>query len=149
LRERLRDTVTAHFAPAVALLCAELGCKERALWLFVADGLAGTLAWTQIEQEAPVERAAVEAELDGLVRVPTSPLFAKQIGLFELTFREQPRLQYDRATCCYWYKTEDANGDCCTTCPRRPPAERDALLLKYLEEEEAAKATAIEEGVPA
>jgi hypothetical protein len=137
LRERLREMVRAHFAPAVALLCAELGCKERPLWLFVADGLGSTVAWTQLEQEPPVSRSNMEVELDGLVRVQGTPLFARQIGLFELTFREQPRLQYDRATCCYWYKTEDAKGDCCTTCPRRPKAERDALLLIYLEEQEA------------
>lgn len=148
LCERLRETITAHFAPAVALLCTELGCKERPLWLFVADGLAGTLAWTQLEQAHPASRVAIEAELDGLVRAPRSPLFARQIGLFELTFRDQPRLHYDRATCCYWYKTEDARGDCCATCPRRPKAERDALLLNHLAEQEATKTSAVEEVVP-
>jgi hypothetical protein len=149
LRDRLRDMITAHFAPAVAVLCEALGCKERGLWLFVADGVAGTLAWTRIEHEPHASRSELETELEGLVGLPGSPLFTKQIGLFELVFRDQPRLQYDRATCCYWYKTADAKGNYCTTCPKRPKAERDALLLKYMAEEETAKTGATQEEVAA
>ncbi len=148
LRERLREMIIAHFAPVVALLSAELGCHARTLWLFVADGLAGTLAWTLIEQEPLVSRAVVEAELDGLVRVPSSPLYARQIGLFELTFRGQARLCYARVTCCYWYRTAEAAGDCCTTCPRRPAAERDARLLRFMAEEATQAAPAPEEVAP-
>ncbi|NJM08906.1 hypothetical protein HC891_25990 [Candidatus Gracilibacteria bacterium] len=125
--------------PAVALLCAELGCKERALWLFVADGLAGTMAWLLQEQQPALSLAQLDVELAGLVRVPNSPLYTTQIGLFTLTYREQLHVQYDRATCCYWYKTADANGDCCTTCPKRPTAERDALLLKDIAEQYKAR----------
>lgn len=146
LRARLRELVSSHFAPMVALLCRELGCAERGLWLAVADGLAGTVFWLQQEREPALSPAALEAELDGLVRVAGSPLFTRQIGLFTLSYRDRPSVHYDRATCCYWYKTE--GGDYCTTCPKRPRAERDALLLKYRAEEEATRAAGQEVVAP-
>jgi hypothetical protein len=132
LRERLRTEVETHGGEVIAQICGRLGCKPRGLWLNVADSLAGTLIWLAQEHDRTVGLAMLEAEVDALVRQPGSPLHSTQIGLLPLTAGERSEVVLDRATCCYWYKMED--GDYCTTCPHRTPADREARLLAYMAE---------------
>lgn len=146
LRATLRITVEAHLGVVIEQLCARLGCKPRGLWLNVADSLAGTLVWLAQERDRTIRLAALEREVEGLIRVPGSPLRAREIGLIELTYGERSRIYLDRATCCYWYKTD--GGDYCSTCPHRTRQDRRERLLRYLAEEHAQHA-AIREEAPA
>jgi Ferric iron reductase FhuF-like transporter/FhuF 2Fe-2S C-terminal domain len=136
LREALRAGVEAHMGEAIALICAHLGCGPRGLWLSVADRLAGTLIWLmQAHGQAPA--AQIENEVEALIRAPGSPLSSRQIGLIALTHHGRSEVFLDRATCCYWYRTD--GGEYCSTCPRRPPAERRELLLRHMAEASAAQ----------
>jgi hypothetical protein len=132
LRAMLRTTVEAHLGVVIDQICARLGCKPRGLWLNVADSLAGTLVGLLQEQQPATTLEAIEAEVAALIRVPGSPLSSRQIGLLQLSHGAQSQVFLDRATCCYWYKTE--GGEYCSTCPHRAPEDRHERLLKYMAE---------------
>lgn len=135
LRATLRASVEAHLGVVIDQLCTRLGCKPRGLWLNVADSLAGTLVWLAQERDTAVPLAALESEVDALIRVPGSPLHTRKVGLIELTYAQHSHVYLDRATCCYWYKCED--GDYCSTCPHRTPEDRRERLLSHMAEEHA------------
>lgn len=135
LHTALRTGIEAHLGAVITRLCEQLGCKPRGLWLNVADALAGNLAWLMPQHNKAATLNVIEAEVAALVRVPGSPLHSKQIGLFALTHEDHTQVYLDRATCCYWYKTE--GGDYCTTCPKRTPEDRNARLLAHMAEEQA------------
>jgi len=135
LRTAVRTGIEAHLGVVIDQLCARLGCKPRGLWLNVADSLAGTLVWLLQEQQPATALEAIEAEVAALVRVPGSPLSSRQIGLLQLSHGAQSQVFLDRATCCYWYKTE--GGEYCSTCPHRTPESRRERLLAYMAEEQA------------
>lgn len=147
LRAMLRSTVEAHLGVVIDQLCARLGCKPRGLWLNVADSLAGTLVWLLQEQQPATALEAIEAEVVALVRVPGSPLSSRQIGLLQLSHGAQRQVFLNRATCCYWYKTE--GGEYCSTCPHRTPESRRERLLAYMAEEQAQQHGAAQEEVAA
>ncbi|MEM7125979.1 MAG: hypothetical protein AAF702_06615 [Chloroflexota bacterium] len=136
LRDYLRTSLETHLGWVIKQLGAEIGSKPHSLWLDVADRCAATLIWLMQEVDADVTVDEIEREIEALIRVPVSPLNHKKIGFFTLTYGEQTHTYVDRASCCYWYRYEEAEGDCCTTCPRRPKQERDQILLKYLAEGE-------------
>lgn len=133
----LRERIEAHFAWVIDRICVEVNSKPRGLWLNVADSLAGDLAWLVRLLRPATPLAALEAEVAQLLSAPDSPLAPSRVGLFELTYRERSEVFLDRATCCFWYKTE--GGDYCTTCPRRTPEDRNARLLQYMAEKHEAK----------
>jgi hypothetical protein len=137
LRALLRREIEAHLGAVIARICAAVGCKPRGLWLNVADALAGTVLWLA-QQQQPCSPAQLEAEVDALVRVPGAPFASARLGLVVLTYRERTRVFLDRATCCYWYKTDQ--GEYCSTCPHRTPEDRRQRLLKYLAEEHVRQA---------
>lgn len=141
LRDALRRGLEAHLGPLIEQLCAHLGCKPRGLWLSAADRCAGTLIW--LMQARAADPAQIEAELDALVRAPDSPLSSRQIGLIELGHGGRSQLFLNRATCCYWYKTE--GGDYCDTCPRLRPEERRARLLASLAAQAVGAGALVEE----
>jgi len=147
LRAMLRNTVEAHLGVVIAQLCARLGCKPRGLWLNVADSLAGTLVWLLQAQQPATALEAIEAEVAALVRVPGSPLNSRQVGLLQLNHQERSQVFLDRATCCYWYKTE--GGEYCSTCPHRTPESRRERLLASMAEEQAQQHRAAQEEVAA
>jgi hypothetical protein len=132
LRDALRSGIETHLGSTIQRLHERLGCSPRGLWLFVADRCAGTLVWLMQEQDVTVGLDPIGREVDALIRAPGSPLANKRVGLFELNYRGRSRVYLDRATCCYWYRSED--GDYCTTCPHRTEEERNARLLKYMAE---------------
>lgn len=135
LRTILRTQLEAHLGLVIDHLCARLGCKPRGLWLNVADSCASTLVWLMQEQDKTTSMAQIEAEIAALIRVPGSPLTSQQIGLIQLSYAQKSRIFLDRATCCYWYKTD--GGEYCSTCPHRTPDDRRQRLLAYLAETEA------------
>jgi hypothetical protein len=133
LQTILRRSLEEHLGQAIGSITAQLGGKPNGLWLNVADGLAGTLAWLMHEFDPTAELSAVADEVDALVRVADSPLNNRKIGLVMLQHADQQRVFLERATCCYWYKTEE--GEYCSTCPHRTPEDRRARLIQYLAEE--------------
>ncbi|NJO82149.1 MAG: hypothetical protein HC828_04640 [Blastochloris sp.] len=133
LRTTVRTSIEAHLGTVIESLCARLGCKPRGLWLNVADSCASTLVWLMQEHAPATTPAQLEAEIAALIRIPASPLYSRQIGLIELAYHERRQVFLDRATCCFWYKTE--GGDYCSTCPKRTPNDRRERLLTYLAEE--------------
>ncbi len=133
LRDHLRTGLESHFGWVIERLSAAVGCKERGLWLYVTDRIAGTLSWLMQEQDKQIGISGIEPEFSALLRVAGSPLVSKKVGLFELAYKEQRHVYLDRATCCFWYKSDD--GDYCTTCPHRTKEDRNAQLLKYMAEE--------------
>jgi len=135
LREELRAGIETHLGSTIQRLHERLGCSPRGLWLFVADRCVGTLSWLMQEQDHTATLCQIEAEVDALIRTPGSPLANKRVGLFELAYQDRRRVYLDRATCCYWYRSE--GGDYCTTCPHRTEEDRNARLLHYLAEKVA------------
>lgn len=130
LRHALRAGIEAHLGQTIEQLCARLGSKPRGLWLNVADSCAGTLTWLIQQQDEAAGVARIAAEVDALIRAPGSPLNTKQLALIEITLHEHTQVFLDRASCCYWYKTE--GGEYCSTCPHRTPEDRNEQLLKYM-----------------
>jgi hypothetical protein len=115
------------------------------LWLHVTDALAGNLVWVAQERDPATSLAALEGELDVLIGVPGSPLTSRTIGLIQLRHQQRSLIFPDRATCCYWYKTD--GGDYCSTCPHRTPDDRRQRLLAYLAEPAATSTEPGEEAV--
>lgn len=140
LHTALRTGLEAHLGTTIAQLCTRLGCKPRGLWLNVADSLAGTLTWLMQEHDPGATMAQIEAEVAALIRVPGSPLTSRQIGLLQISNQERTQVFLDRATCCYWYKTD--GGEYCSTCPHRTPEDRRERLLGYMAESHAEHAGA-------
>ncbi|MCU0491715.1 MAG: (2Fe-2S)-binding protein [Chloroflexaceae bacterium] len=135
LREALRSGLEQHLAQVISQLCTGLGCKPRGLWLNVSDTCASTLVWLLQEQDKTITTAQIEHELDALIQVPGSPLATNKIGLIPLTYLDMRQVFLERATCCYWYKTE--GGDYCSTCPHRTPDDRKERLLHSMAEQYA------------
>lgn len=140
LRDQLRQELESHLGWVIEQIRQTMGTKPRGLWLDVADRCAGTLIWLMREIDASTEPAAIEQEIEQLIRVPDSPLNHPKIGSFTLTCGTETRTFLDRVSCCYWYRTEDAEGKLCTTCPKRPEDERNKLLLEYMAKEQVKKA---------
>lgn len=130
LRDYLRNELEAHFGWVIERLSAAVGCNQRSLWLYVTDRVAGTLSWLMQEQDKQSCLACINREADGLIRMVDSPLFNKKVGYFELTYQGQRQVYLDRATCCFWYKTD--GGDYCATCPHRTKEERNERLLNHM-----------------
>ena len=126
----LRLEIEAHFGFVIERLGHHAGGKSRGLWLNVADRCAALLIWLSQEIDPGVHPDQIEQEIDALIRVPGSPLNNKKVGLFTLSYGQHTRAYLDRATCCYWYKTDD--GDYCGTCPHRTPEDRNERMLTHL-----------------
>lgn len=130
LRLNLRMQIEDHLGVVIEQLCAHLGCKPRGLWLNAADSFASTLIWLMQEQHPMSTYEQIDAECAALIRVSGSPLNNRWTGLIQLSYQAHSQVFLNRATCCYWYKTE--GGECCSTCPRRPLEERHERLRAYL-----------------
>lgn len=115
LCDELRSGLEAHLGWVIERLSAAVGCKERGLWLYVTDRIAGTLAWLMQERDKEAGLNCINRTANPLIRVIGSPLSNKKVGFFELTYNDQTHVYLDRATCCYWYKQDE--GDYCSTCP--------------------------------
>jgi hypothetical protein len=132
LRTYLRTSLEAHFAPIVERLHAHFGAATRGMWLNVADRSASNFIWLMQELDPAVGIAPIREEIEHLLRSPGSPLYTTKVGVVELALQGKTHCFHDRATCCYWYRTE--GGEYCSTCPRRTKEDRNAQLLGWLAE---------------
>jgi hypothetical protein len=130
LREHLRLGLEAHLELVIEQLCQVVGCRPKGLWLAAADRCASTISWLMQIQDSQTSVDAIRAEVDGLISAPGSRFVSPKVSVFTLSHGEQTQIFCDRATCCYWYKTD--GGGYCSTCPRLSQAERSERLLQYL-----------------
>lgn len=135
LRACLRVGLETHLGWVIERLGERVGCRSVGLWLAAADRCVSTLLWLMQAQNPTVGFAAVETEINGICRVPGSPLATDKAGLLPIVHQEQTHLFLDRATCCYWYKTE--GGDYCSTCPHLTRDERQERLRGYVAGQQA------------
>lgn len=133
LRVCLRRGIEMHMGWVIQQLSRYMRCNERGLWLYVTDRCAGTLCWLMQQEGSAADLQTIEREFDTLLRAPGSPLNNNKVGLFTLTYRDHTQVFLNRATCCYWYRTE--GGDYCANCPHRSQAERHERLLQGMASE--------------
>jgi len=107
----------ASIAAVVAAVAEAGGMRERPLWAIATDSLANRL----LELGRAVgDVAAATALAEPLAAAIGSPLPApRYVDVAGARFTR-------RASCCLLYRLP--SGSLCTSCPRRPPAERRALL---------------------
>lgn len=130
LRERLRTGLETHLGWVINRIGEITGCRRAGLWLAAADRCASTVSWLMQLQDAQAGLHKITAEMEPLVRVPSSPLANKKATLIEVTHLEQSHVFCERATCCFWYKSD--GGDFCSTCPRLSRTERYERLRQAL-----------------
>ncbi len=102
----------ATLSTVIDRLSALSGVREPALWAVVTDALAN---WA-VDAGAPRLGQRLAAEIGSALPVPR---FVEVGG----------RTFVKRASCCLVY--EAPNCEKCVSCPKRPPAERAALLADY------------------
>ena len=135
LRVHLRTTLEAHFSPLINLIHAAVGTATRGLWLNVADRCAVNLIRFMQAQGEKVSLAAIQHEIEQMLRIPGSPLKSNKTGVIALTYQQHTHCFLERATCCYWHRTD--GGQYCATCPHRSQAERRQLHVNKLTEKYA------------
>jgi hypothetical protein len=113
----LRELLTV-IIPAVA---EAGGLRERPLWAIATDSLAGGLLTLGRMVGAVPAVTGLAGRLAGAVGAPLPmPRYEDVAGARFVR----------RASCCLMYRLPD--GPLCTSCPRRPPAERRALLERLV-----------------
>ncbi|BAL99860.1 MULTISPECIES: (2Fe-2S)-binding protein [Caldilinea] len=130
LRAHLRMSIEAHMGWVIQRLSRYLCCNERGLWFYVTDRCAGTLCWLMQQQDSSTDLQQIQEEFNELLKAPGSPLHNKKVGLFTLTYKNHTQVFLNRATCCFWYRTE--GGDYCANCPHRTQADRHERLLQSM-----------------
>ncbi|WP_091768443.1 (2Fe-2S)-binding protein [Blastococcus aurantiacus] len=111
------DDLRASLAAVVAAVAEAGGVRERPLWAIATDSLANRLldlGRAAGDPAASTDRARALAEAIG---APLPVPRYEDVGGARFT---------RRASCCLLY--ELPSGSMCTSCPRRPPGERRALL---------------------
>jgi ferric iron reductase protein FhuF len=98
----------------IAAVAEAGGVRERPLWAVATDALANRLGRATGHPSADTALAGPLAEAIG---APLPPPRYEDVGGARFT---------RRASCCLLYRLP--SGSLCTSCPRRPPAERHALL---------------------
>lgn len=130
LRDRLRVEFEAHIEWVIDRIVERTGCRRAGLWLAVSDRCMSTVSWIMQMIERDISLAQIQAETESLLRVKGSPLYNKKVDLVEITHLDQSQIFLQRASCCYWYKTE--GGNYCSTCPHLSQAERTERWHHYL-----------------
>lgn len=102
----------ATLSTVIDRIGAVSGVREPALWAVVTDVVA---SWA-VDAQAPVIGQRLAAEIGSAL---PAPRFVEVGG----------RTFVKRASCCLVY--EAPNCEKCVSCPKRPPAERAALLADY------------------
>ncbi|MEU1980375.1 (2Fe-2S)-binding protein [Nocardia sp. NPDC019395] len=106
--EALREAL----AVVIDRISAVSGVRKPALWAVVTDVIA---SWA-VDAGAPQVGQRLAAEMGGTVPAPR---------FVEISGRTFVR----RASCCLIYEAPGCEK--CVSCPKRPPAEREALLADY------------------
>ncbi|SOC47542.1 FhuF 2Fe-2S C-terminal domain-containing protein [Blastococcus aggregatus] len=109
----LRGTLAA----VVAAVAEAGGVRERPLWAIATDALANALLTLGRATGRVPEVTALARPLAEAIGTPLPLPRYEDVGRARFT---------RRASCCLLYRMPA--GSLCTSCPRRPPAERHALL---------------------
>lgn len=130
LRDRLRVELENHLTWVIDRIVDWTGCRPAGLWLAVSDRCMSTVSWIMQMIEPDISLAQIQAETEPLLRIKGSPLYNKKVDLVEVTHLNQSQIFLQRASCCYWYKTE--GGNYCSTCPHLSQAQRTERWHHYL-----------------
>lgn len=107
----------ASLAAVVAAVAEAGGVRERPLWAVATDALANALLTLGRGTGRVDEVTALARPLAGAIGAPLPLPRYEDVGRARFT---------RRASCCLLYRMPA--GSLCTSCPGRPPAERQALL---------------------
>lgn len=107
----------ASLGAVVAAVAEAGGVRERPLWAIATDSLANRLLDLGRAAGDPAAATARARTLAGAIGTPLPAPRYEDVGGARFT---------RRASCCLLY--ELPSGAMCTSCPRRPPAERRTLL---------------------
>lgn len=107
----------ASLAAVIAAVAEAGGVRERPLWAIATDSLANRLLDLGRAAGDPVAATARARPLAEAIGAPLPVPRFEDVGGARFT---------RRASCCLLY--ELPSGSMCTSCPRRPPGERRALL---------------------
>lgn len=108
----------SSLAAVVAAVAEAGGVRERPLWAVATDALANALLTLGRATGRVPEVTALARPLAAAVGAPLPLPRYEDVGRGRFT---------RRASCCRLYRMPA--GSLCTSCPRRPPAERHALLV--------------------
>lgn len=116
--------LAANLAPMIDAVAA-VGSRPAPLWAITTDAIANQLLWLG-QAAGEVERVTALAEpvvaaMRGSAALP-DPRYV------DLPGRHGPRRFVQRGSCCLIYRLP--GGPMCTSCPRRPEAERMARLAQ-------------------
>jgi hypothetical protein len=131
LRAALRRVPEAHLAPVVAAVRARAPLGTRALWLSVADDIAGSVVEHGKGEDQPV--AALREEIAALVGA-AGAAWRGRTGVIEIEADGRREAFMARASCCLNDKL--AASAHCVTCPLVPAEERYRRLQAYMAEQE-------------
>ena len=130
LLDWMRNTLEAHLTPLIKRLIRLTGLSKSAQWRLVADACAVQFLYTGKEHQT--EPRAIEQGLL-FVKAPNSALNNPQTDYFMLTAAGHTDTFRARGGCCRYYTVSETEDDYCSTCVLRPPEERNAKLITYME----------------
>ncbi len=111
------DDLRASLAAVIAAVAEAGGVRERPLWAIATDSLANRLLDLGRAAGDPAAATGRARTLAAAIGAPLPVPRYEDVGGSRFT---------RRASCCLLY--ELPAGSMCTSCPRRPPEERRALL---------------------
>lgn len=123
----LGAALRAALGQAIAAVAEVSGRAERALWAIATDAIGGALLWAGREIGA-VSRATGLA--GPLGEAAGEPLLVPRY--IDVTSGDRAGRYVRRVSCCLVYRLP--GGQLCTSCPRRHPDERAALLRRAVEQ---------------
>jgi hypothetical protein len=129
LREWMRQSLEAHFAPLIDRVSAETRLSRHALWLLVADSCAAL--FLHLGKQSECQEVAMR---DGLtfVKAPDSPMNNPKTSYVTVDYNGHCETFRARGGCCRYYTLSETGADYCSTCVLRKPEDRDARLRAYL-----------------
>ena len=134
--DRLHDEIVGHIAPLVDALHARTPLGRRALWLNVADTVAGAF---EHAGEVLGDPARAEREARLLFGRRGSPLRSPRITFADFEHRGQHKTLVSRGSCCLSYQIP--NSGYCMSCPLIDETERADRVRAWIDEELAQVST--------
>ena len=128
LREWLRTSVEAHFAPMIERLFTKTRLGRQAQWNLVADSCAALFLGAG---DLLCDEPRAQGEGLAFVKAPNSPMKNLKTGYVTLEFEGHCETFRARGGCCRYYTVSDT-AEKCSTCVLNKPEERDQHLLEYM-----------------
>ncbi len=124
LRQKLTESLEAHFKPIVTALQTRSSLRAQTLWAIIADALVATAL--RVGSRLQLADAALEAE-----RLVLGAPFRGRTGVMTLHRAGQDHHFLERGACCLRYRLPGAVR--CLTCPLTTRDKRVAQLYASLE----------------